>query len=164
MFGGFHSWFSTHLAGLDTVTSADSTGWRHIIAAPIAASILRLKSAAISVNTRFGMTVLSWSFQQFPPLLTMNVTVPIGSIADTYAPSLNGRPVTRMEHSTATANNEVGSVDMLLRRPQWTSLNDNTVLADSSNGVMEVSEEVFRATLSLRIRVGSGHHQLVFYY
>jgi hypothetical protein len=93
MFGGFHSWFSTKLAGLDTTTNATSTGWRHVVVAPSPASILRLQAAAISIETRFGHTALSWTYDVTSGRLAVNLTVPVGSHADVRLPPLAGMTV-----------------------------------------------------------------------
>ena len=88
MYGGFHSYFSTKLAGLDTTTNASSVGWRNVVVAPTAAAILRLQAASIQVNTRFGLTSLDWTYDAVSGKFHMNLTIPVGSTADVRLPVL----------------------------------------------------------------------------
>ena len=88
MFGGFHSWFSTSLAGIDTSTNATVTGWRHIVISPDKAAILRLEHASASLDTRFGLTNISWIYSKKAGHFHLNVTVPVGTTAEVHFPQL----------------------------------------------------------------------------
>jgi hypothetical protein len=146
MFGGFHSWLSTHVAGLDTVTAGNVSGWRHILVAPMPASVRRLKTAAISLETRFGLAGVSWVYEEPKGVLSLNVTVPIGSFADVHAPTLYGRlPQIVSEHG---ANVSFRVQDGL----------------PASLGMRSLENVVLRAEPTLRLRVGSGDYQLRFVY
>ena len=86
MYGGFDGWMTTALGGLDTVSNATSTGWRVITVRPLPAAITTLGHASVSIETRFGVAALSWYFDTTKDHLSLNITVPVGSVAEVHVP------------------------------------------------------------------------------
>ena len=72
----------TRLGGLDTVSNATCTGWRHIIVAPEIHAVARLRAGGYSLQTRFGLAAVSWAYDTATKQLRTNVTVPTGSTAE----------------------------------------------------------------------------------
>jgi hypothetical protein len=49
-------WMFTQLGGLDTVSNASSSGWRHVLVAPDVHAVTRLREGGATLNTSFGRT------------------------------------------------------------------------------------------------------------
>ena len=81
MYGAFHRWMMTKLGGLDTVSNATSSGWRHFTVAPDMHAVARLRAGGYSLRTRFGLAAVSWAYDATAKQLRTNVTVPVGSTA-----------------------------------------------------------------------------------
>ena len=81
MYGGFHAWLLKRLGGLDSVSNATSTGWRHFIVAPDVHAVIRLGAGGYALDTRFGRAEVSWRYDSDARQVLTNVTVPVGSIA-----------------------------------------------------------------------------------
>lgn len=77
----------TALAGIDTVSSAASTAWHHLLMGPTPSAATLLGSASASVLTPRGLASVSWSWHS--PRFSINVTVPIGSTAEVSIPDLH---------------------------------------------------------------------------
>ena len=80
-FGSFDTYLHTALGGLRPVSNASVSGWRHFVAQPDWAAVLKLRSGALSHETRFGLASLSWSWQNNNTLMS-TVRVPVGSSAE----------------------------------------------------------------------------------
>ena len=87
MYGGFNGWLTTALGGLDTVSNATSTAWRVLTVRPLPAAIITLGHASVSIETRFGVAALAWNFDTAKNHFSLNITVPVGSVAEVYVPA-----------------------------------------------------------------------------
>merc|ERR1711934_1275687 len=87
MYGGFDGWMTTALGGLDTVSNATTTGWRVMTVRPLPAAITMLGHASVSIETRFGLAAAAWSFDSVSGHLSLNITVPVGSVAELHVPT-----------------------------------------------------------------------------
>ena len=100
--GNVGTWFTTTVAGLDTVSNATSSGWRDIVIAPTAAALVhpKLPHATATQLTRFGLASVSWARSSTTQgkgiasrvatvQLSLNCSIPPGSTATIYLPVLN---------------------------------------------------------------------------
>ena len=92
MYGGFDGWMTTALGGLDTVSNATTTGWRVLTVRPLPAAMTMLGHAAASVDTRLGKAAVAWRVDVNAgsagagARLSLNVTVPVGAVAELHVP------------------------------------------------------------------------------
>ena len=87
---------TTALGGLDTVSNATTTGWQVLTVRPLPAAIAALGHASVSVDTRLGTAAVAWRFDEgeaepssasaMAGSLSLNVTVPVGALAEVHVP------------------------------------------------------------------------------
>ena len=100
MFGGFDPFLHTAVGGLDSVVSGSTGGWERIIVRVAPAAIATLGGASNQHETRFGAVSISWRYTR--GLLTMDLQVPIGSIAEVHSPlAVGGRSLMSVSESTS---------------------------------------------------------------
>jgi len=87
MFGGGMVWFYRKLAGMNT--DPDNPGYRHIIFRPQLVSDLSF--VTYENKTPYGLAGISWKNENRK--FTMNVTVPVGSVATIHIPASDDQQV-----------------------------------------------------------------------
>lgn len=160
MYGGFHSWFYSGIAGLETTTNASSTGWRHFVVQPSPAAVQRLQQAGATVLTRLGSAAVDWAYAGGQ--LAINVTVPVGAQADVLAPQLHGAYPSQVCEVTARA--------VCWQLVNGTLQSDGIQQPDGIRSVAVGSSVAAElgpsapARAGLRVGLQSGHFQLAFSY
>jgi hypothetical protein len=75
------------VGGIDTLSNATTTAWEEFVVAPNAMAVASLQTSSYQLETRFGHTALTWALDSDRNELTLNVTVPIGSMAHLQPPN-----------------------------------------------------------------------------
>ena len=124
------------VGGLDSVVSDASGGWENIVVRIAPTAIVTVGGASNRHETRFGTVSVSWRYKDGQ--LTMELAVPIGSIAQVHTPLIaGGRNLLSISEGTSQlwAVTAIQPQDMTGSEVNSVETRDSAVVATVGSGV-----------------------------